>query len=158
LAKAGLLSGKGLNHLFGGGQTAVTYEFQPGLLLAGEIFFIVAISKSLQKMLLQTLKSGGCGLLQHFPSSALRPTARVFPRFFHDVCADGFNQWPVQVLHRIRLTERVGLALWSDLINLQNRSRMNAPELLPTSTNSGHITSQTSSLNRVIQIQARLQL
>ena len=44
-----------------------------------------------------------------------------------------------------------------DFINLLNRSQMSGPDLNPTSTNFGRITSQTSSLNRFVQIQARLQ-
>jgi hypothetical protein len=34
---------------------------------------------------------------------------------------------------------------------------MAAPDLSPTSTNFGRITTQTSSLNRFVQVQARLQ-
>jgi hypothetical protein len=46
--------------------------------------------------------------------------------------------------------------LRGDFINLQNRSQMNPPDLSPTSTNFGRITSQTASLNRFIQVQTRL--
>mgnify|MGYP003587920404 CR=1 FL=1 len=45
----------------------------------------------------------------------------------------------------------------ADFINIQNRSQMGNPELNPTSTNFGRITSQTSSLNRFYQFQARIQ-
>jgi hypothetical protein len=45
----------------------------------------------------------------------------------------------------------------ADIINLQNRSQMNPPDLSPNSTNFGRITSQTSSLNRFYQAQLRLQ-
>lgn len=67
----------------------------------------------------------------------------VFPRFFNGVRADGLNQWNANILRRIRLTERVRLELRGDFINIQNRSQMNPPDLSPTSTNFGRITSQT---------------
>ena len=82
--------------------------------------------------------------------------ARVFPRFFDGVRADGLNQWNLNVLRRVRLTDRVRLELRADFINLLNRSQMNPPDLSPTSTNFGRITSQTASLNRFYQIQTRL--
>ncbi len=53
--------------------------------------------------------------------------------------------WNANVLRRIRMTERVRLELRGDFINIQNRSQMNPPDLNPTSTNFGRITSQTSS-------------
>jgi hypothetical protein len=81
---------------------------------------------------------------------------RVFPRFFNGLRADGLNQWNANVVREFRITEGVRLQLRADAINLQNRSQMNAPELSPTSTNFGRITSQTSSLNRFYQIQARI--
>jgi hypothetical protein len=45
----------------------------------------------------------------------------------------------------------------ADAINLQSRSQMAGPDLNPLSTNFGRITSQTSSLNRFYQVQARIQ-
>ena len=83
--------------------------------------------------------------------------ARVFPRFFNGTRADGLNQWNANILRRIRIGERLRLELRGDIINLQNRSQMAGPDLGVTSTNFGRITSQTSSLNRFYQVQARLQ-
>ena len=83
--------------------------------------------------------------------------ARVFPRYFNEARADGLNQWNANILRRIRLWERVRLELRGDIINLQNRSQMAGPDLGVTSTNFGRITSQTSSLNRFYQVQARIQ-
>ena len=152
-----------LNHVLGGWQLAATYEFQPGPMLAwGNIFYKGDLS-SFEK----DVTSGSKSLEQWFNTSlpferlaANQPAAfqaRVFPRFFNGVRADGLNQWNANVLRRIRITERVRLELRGDFINIQNRSQMNPPNLDPTSTNFGRITSQTSSLNRFVQIQARLQ-
>jgi hypothetical protein len=82
---------------------------------------------------------------------------RVFPRFFNGLRADGLNQWNANVVREFRIAERIGFQVRADAINLQNRSQMGGPDLSPTSTNFGRITSQTSSLNRFYQIQARIQ-
>lgn len=152
-----------LNHLLGGWQVAVTYEFQNGPLLAwGNVFY-----RGNLDTFAEDVTSNNKTWDQWFDTSlpfervaANQPAAfqaRVFPRFFDGVRADGLNQWNGNLLRRIRLTERVRLDLRGDFINLQNRSQMNPPDLSPTSTNFGRIISQTASLNRFIQLQARLQ-
>ncbi|MEK7409666.1 MAG: hypothetical protein AAB225_31785 [Acidobacteriota bacterium] len=73
------------------------------------------------------------------------------------VRADGINQWNANLRRDISLKERMRLDLRLDALNLQNRSQFNPPEMSPYSTNLGKITSQTSSLNRFYQIQARVQ-
>jgi hypothetical protein len=152
-----------LNHVLGGWQVAATYEFQPGPLLAwGNIFYRGDLN-TFEKDVASNSKNWDQWFNTSLPFervTANQPAAfqaRVFPRFFNDSRADGLNQWNANVLRRIKITERVKLDLRGDFINLFNRSQMNAPDLNPTSTNFGRITSQTSSLNRFIQIQARLQ-
>jgi hypothetical protein len=152
-----------LNHILGGWQVAATYEFQPGPLLAwGNIFYRGDLN-TFEKDVTSNSKNWDQWFNTSLPFervTANQPAAfqaRVFPRFFNDSRADGLNQWNANVLRRIKITERVKLDLRGDFINLFNRSQMNAPDLNPTSTNFGRITSQTSSLNRFIQIQARLQ-
>jgi hypothetical protein len=153
-----------LNHVLGGWQLAGTYEFQNGPLLAwGNLFYRGDLSSFEEDATSGYEKS----LNQWFNTSlpfervaANQPAgfqARVFPRFFDRTRADGLNQWNANILRRIPLTERVRLELRGDIINLQNRSQMAGPDLSPTSTNFGRITSQTSSLNRFYQVQARLQ-
>lgn len=152
-----------LNHVLGGWQVAATYEFQNGPLLAWPNLFYGGDLSTFE----DDLNNGNKTWDQWFNTAlpfervaANQPAAfqtRVFPRFFNGARADGLNQWNANVLRRIRITERVRLELRGDFINLQNRSQMNPPELSPTSTNFGRITSQTSSLNRFVQVQARLQ-
>jgi hypothetical protein len=76
------------------------------------------------------------------------PHVRVFSPYFNEIRADGLNQWNANVLRNFKITER---------FTLQNRSQMNAPDISPTSTNFGRVASQTSSLNRFYQVQARIQ-
>ena len=152
-----------MNHLLGGWQVAFTYEFQPGPLLAwGNLFYNGDING-----FEAAASSGDQTLNQWFNTSvpiervaANQPAAfqtRVFPRFFDGLRADGLNQWNVNLVREFRLNERVKLQFRGDAINLQNRSQMNPPDLSPTSTNFGRIISQTSSLNRMYQVQARIQ-
>ena len=152
-----------LNHLLGGWQIAATYEFQPGPLLGwGNLFYygdvnnFVADATSTTKTLDQWFNTG----LRFERVPANQPAAfhtRVFPRFFNGLSADGLNQWNANLLREFRIHEGVRLQLRADVINLQNRSQMSGPDLSPTSTNFGRILSQTSSLNRFYQIQARIQ-
>jgi len=145
-----------------GWQIAATYEFQPGPLLAwGNLFYYGDLS-AFEKDASSTLRT----LEQWFNTSlpfernASRTAAafhvRVFPRYFNGLRADGLKQWNGNLLREFRITERVRFQVRADAMNLQNRSQMATPELSPTSTNFGRITSQTSSLNRFYQIQGRI--
>jgi hypothetical protein len=152
-----------LNHLFGGWQIAATYEFQHGPLLGwGNIFYYGDINNfeadatSHNKSLEQWFNTG----IQFERNASLLPAAfhtRVFPRFFNGLRADGLSQWNANLVREFRIVERLRFQIRADALNLQNRSQMAGPDLSPTSTNFGRITSQTSSLNRFYQIQGRLQ-
>jgi hypothetical protein len=152
-----------LNHILGGWQIAATYEFQPGPVLGwGNLFYNGDLSS-----FEEDATSGTKTLEQWFNTTAPfervpanQPAAfhsRVFPRFFNGLRADGLNQWNANLVREFRIFEGLRFQIRADAINLQNRSQMNPPDVSPTSTNFGRITSQTSSLNRFYQIQARLQ-
>ncbi|MGH9672733.1 MAG: hypothetical protein ACRD44_06085, partial [Bryobacteraceae bacterium] len=152
-----------LNHILGGWQVAATYEFQNGPLLGwGNIFYYGDIAtfeedaSSGTKTLDRWFNTG----LQFERNASLLPTGphvRVFPRFFNGLRADGLSQYNGNVMRDFRILENLRLQIRADAINLQNRSQMSGPDLSPTSTNFGRITSQTSSLNRFYQVQARIQ-
>jgi hypothetical protein len=152
-----------LNHIFGGWQVAATYEFQNGPLLSwGNIFYygdfdtFGADASSGQKTLDQWFNTG----LQFERTASRLPAAfhvRVFPRFFNELRADGLSQYNANLLREFRIREGLRFQIRADAINLQNRSQMSAPNVSPTSTNFGRVTSQTSSLNRFYQLQARIQ-
>jgi hypothetical protein len=161
--RAHLQSGIG-NHLFGGWQIAATYEFQNGPLLAwGNVFY----NGDLNNFESDASLGGNKTFNQWFNTSVpivrvanQQPAAfqtRVFPRYFNGLRADGLNQWNVNLVRDFKFSERVKFQLRGDAINLANRSQMNPPDLSPTSTNFGRITSQTSSLNRMYQVQGRIQ-
>lgn len=155
-----------LNYIFGGWQVAATYEFQPGPLLGsgttgwGNLFYygddFEADANSGTKTLDQWFNTD----IPVERNASLQPAAfhaRVFPRWFNGLRADGLNQWNANLLREFRIVEGLRFQIRADAINLQNRSQMNAPNITPTATNFGRVTSQTSSLNRFYQIQARLQ-
>jgi len=151
------------NHLLGGWQLAATYEFQNGPQLAwGNIFYKGDINNFEEDASL-----GGDKTLNQWFNTSLpfervannQPAGfqtRVFPRFLNGLRADGLNQWNVNVVREFKFAERVRFQLRGDAINLTNRSQMNAPDLSVTSTNFGRVVSQTSSLNRMYQVQARV--
>jgi hypothetical protein len=152
-----------LNHILGGWQIAATYEFQNGPLLAwGNIIYNGDINnfeqeatsgtKSLEKWF-----NTGIPIDKAAGNQFADYQVRVFPRYFNGLRADGLNQWNGNLVREFLIKEGIRFQLRADAINLQNRSQMNAPDLNPTSTNFGRITSQTSSLNRFYQFQARIQ-
>lgn len=152
-----------LNHLLGGWQSALTYEFQNGPLLAwgnnfyyGDVNNFVADATSTPKTLNQWFNTA-LPFEKNGNNNVGAYHVRIFPRYFNGLRADGLNQWNGNLLREFRIVERLRMQFRADVINLQNRSQMNAPELNPTSTNFGRVTSQTSSLNRFYQVQMRLQ-
>ncbi len=152
-----------LNHIVGGWQIALTYEFQPGPLLSwsnlfyyGDLNTFERDATSTPRTLEQWFNTG----LPFERTSTKTPAAyhvRVFPRYFNGLRADGLKQWNGNLLREFRITDRLRFQVRADALNLQNRSQMSGPELSPTSTNFGRITSQTSSLNRFYQFQGRIQ-
>jgi hypothetical protein len=152
-----------LNHVLGGWQIAATYEFQPGPMLGwGNLFYYGDINT------FEADASSGTKTLDRWfntdlpfeRNASLLPApfhVRVFPRVFNGLRADGLSQYNANLVRDFRIVEGVRFQVRADAINLQNRSQMAAPQLSPTSTNFGRITSQTSSLNRFYQVQARIQ-
>jgi hypothetical protein len=150
------------NHILGGWQFAVTYEFQPGPLLGwGNLFYYGDVNNfgsdatSSPKTLGQWFNTG----LPYEKDSAKTPVGnhvRVFPRVLNELRADGLSQFNGNVVRNFRIREGLKLQLRGDALNLQNRSQFAAPDLTPTSSTFGKIQSQTSSTNRFYQVQARI--
>lgn len=152
-----------LNHIMGGWQVAATYEFQNGPLLGWGNNFYTGDVNGFEAAALNGNKSLESWFNTSIPmvkTASDQPAAfhvRVFPRFFNGLRADGLNQWNANLLRDFKIVEGIRLQVRADAINLQNRSQMAGPDLNPVSTNFGRILSQTSSLNRFYQVQARIQ-
>lgn len=146
-----------MGRLLEGMQVGITYEWQPGPLLDfGNLFYYGE---------LEDIGSGGSTLDRWFNTANFEkdpsrtPAAyhkRVFPTRVDGVRRDMTNQWNANFQKEIRIREGMAFQLRLDALNVQNRSQFNAPDMGPTSTNFGRVTSQTAATNRFIQIQARL--
>ena len=152
-----------LNHILGGWQAAFTYEFQNGPLLGWGNLLYKGDINSFESDAASSSKSLDQWFNTNLPFDKVSGNqfaayqTRVFPRFFDGLRADGLSQWNGNLLREIRLAEGMRFQFRVDAINLQNRSQMNAPDINPVSTNFGRVLSQTSSLNRFYQLQARIQ-
>ncbi len=150
---------RGLPSLIAGGwQIGVTYEYQPGAYLSFSNLFYYG---DLDDIRVDNPALGRWFNTDNFEKNASKAPAsyhsRVFPTYVSGITADMTNQWNANVVRQFRLSERVRLQLRLDALNLQNRSQFAAPATDPLSTNFGKVTSQSSTHNRFLQIQGRIQ-
>jgi hypothetical protein len=80
---------------------------------------------------------------------------RMFPITLDALRADGIRNWDVKVQRRFRIHERLNTNFSVDLLNATNHTNFSGPNLDPTSSNFGKVTSQRG-LSRVIQFNLRL--
>jgi len=147
-----------LNILFGGWQTAGTYEFQNGELLSWSNYFYRGDPSD--------VANTGTKSLDHWFNTAnferdpaKGPGAyhrRMFPTRINGVRGDGTKQINANLQREFSIKERLGMQLRFEALNLQNRSQFQAPDNNPYSTNFGRVVQQTQALNRFIQIQGRI--
>ncbi len=147
-----------LNHVLGGFQVGVTYQYQAGPPLDFENLFYYGNLSDISK--------GPRTLEQWFNtdnferSSSRAPAAfhrRVFPTRIEDVRADKMNEWNMNAQRTFRFTERVRFSVRFDAINAFNRTIFGVPTTNPVSSNFGRITSMTETPNRLLQLQGRIQ-
>jgi hypothetical protein len=149
---------KAVNMVIGGWQAAATYEWQPGPLLDwGNLFYYgsnlddIAVSNPTWDSWYNTANFER--VAARGPNSFHR---RVFPTRLNSIRRDMTNQWNANFGKNFAITEKVNMQLRLDALNVQNRSQMNNPAMDPFNTNFGRIVSQTSAVNRWLQVQARL--
>ena len=152
--------------IFGGFQTGVTYEFQAGPRIAwSDVFYIGNITagdRSLDRWFNPTgvACSATPGPASGFERCSSRTPAgyhvRSFPKTVPNLRADGVNVWNSNIVRNFRLNERTSFQFRFDAINLGNRSQFSAPNISPTSTDFGRITSTTTAQKRFIQIQGKI--
>ena len=80
---------------------------------------------------------------------------RTFPQTLGDVRQDGINNVDASILKNFNFTERAYLQLRFETFNLFNHPEFGLPNMTPTSSSFGTITSQ-SNLPRQVQLGARL--
>jgi hypothetical protein len=156
--KGRLLARSGIaNAVLGGWQVAATYEWQPGALLDwGNVFYYGDLS---------AINTGDRTLDRWFNTDNFERTAskapaafqsRVFPTRIDGLRADGLNRMDANVQREFKLRESLTFQLRLDALNVANHSQFDVPNLDPTSTNFGKVTSNTSSTMRFLLVQARL--
>jgi hypothetical protein len=141
----------------GGWQIAAAFEAQPGPLLQwGNLFYngdpsqICSGSRSLNAW----FNTSG-----FVTTSSLQPAsfqARVFPERIGNCRADGLNRLDGNLQRTFQVGERLSLQVRLDALNVENHSQFSAPDLTPTDSTFGKITSNTTSTMRFLEIQGRL--
>jgi hypothetical protein len=92
-------------------------------------------------------------------TSSLQPAsfqARVFPERIGNCRADGLNRLDGNLQRTFQVGERLSLQVRLDALNVENHSQFSAPDLTPTDSTFGKITSNTTSTMRFLEIQGRL--
>jgi hypothetical protein len=136
---------------------AATYEYQPGPLVQfGNLFYYGNLDQIRTSN--QTL-SHWFNTDNFETNSAKAPgtyATRAFPTQIDGLRADITNQWNTSVERNFKIKEGIVFQARIDALNLQNRSQFAAPNANPLSTTFGTVTSQTSAMNRNIQMQGRI--
>jgi len=91
--------------------------------------------------------------------SALQPgsyQAREFPQYVNALRADPIRQWDVKVYRKFVIHERLNFNLGVDALNLTNHVQFGGPNLSPTSTSFGAVTSQANGA-RQLQMNVRIE-
>lgn len=144
--------------LLGGWQISGSYEYQPGPLLDWNNLFFNGNLSDIAKgpHTLDQWFNTNAGFVTSSSAAPASYQARVFPTRIEGLRADMTNQINGVVQREFKVRERAALQLRLDALNIQNRSQFNGPSTDPLSTNFGKVTSQSSGINRFIQIMARI--
>jgi hypothetical protein len=140
-----LFSGAGglLNHVVGGWQVNVVFQFQSGAPLEwGNILFYGNIKDI-------TLPSDQRSVARWFNTDAgfekasglqLVSNIRTFPNRFGGIRAPASSAWNASGMKNFRVTDRVKLQLRGELFNAFNKTDLGLPTVVPTNTAFGQIT------------------
>jgi hypothetical protein len=151
-----LKSGGPLNYLVGGWQLSLTYEYQPGALIIFPNLFYYGDYADITKG--EQTFDRWFNTDNFERSSTKVPAAyqrRVFPERFDNLSAQSYSVMNGNLAKEFQLKERARVQLRWDVLNVLNRTIMDAPNTTPTSTDFGKCTSSTS-LKRWMQIQAKI--
>jgi hypothetical protein len=85
----------------------------------------------------------------------LGSNVRTFPTRFANLRQDTVQQVDFSIIKALRITERLRMTYRCEFFNSTNRAIFNAPDLVPTSSTFGKITSQANTPRR-IQMALRL--
>ena len=168
-----------LRHVLGGWQLSWVYVRQAGTRTGwGNLFFYGDInqidklfnhdevwSKDIHQWFDPNIRytaSGACGVPSGFTGfegrTACQPVGnhvRVFPTQL-DLRNPELRNWDAKLAREFRFTERVRFNFSADALDATNHTNFNGPNLDPTSTSFGRITSQAG-VNRLVQLNGRFE-
>ena len=147
-----------LGAILGGWQVGGTLEYQPGPLLNwGNVFFygdfddIASDNPTLDRWF-----NVDAGFERDPAKGPANFQKRVFPFRINGVRGPNLIQVNMNFMRTVMLPNRRTLSLRVDMINLPNRTTFANPNLTPTSTDFGRITSATAASPRFIQFVTKL--
>lgn len=142
-----------MNRLIHGWVANGIYTAQPGSPLSwgNVIYFGGPLNYDARRL------TGAFDVTQFNRNSAqqLGSNIRTFPSKFSNLRSAGVNNFDFSVIKNTPITERVNLQYRCEFFNALNHPQFDGPQLSPTNTNFGNITSQ-SNLARSIQMALRM--
>ena len=148
------------NVILGGWQLSSTYQYQEGGMLSWSTTLYYSgnpnnVCSNAPHTLGQWFNTSG--FVTASSAQAAGYQASVFPQFIPGCRQDNTNFLNASILREFKLfKEGRGLQIRLDALNATNHPQFNGPNLSATSTQFGQVTSQTSQINRMIEITAHL--
>lgn len=146
-----------LGAIFGGWQTGGTLEYQPGPLLTwGNVFFYGDFDDiGSDNPTLDRWFNVDAGFERDPAKAPANFQKRVFPFRIEGVRGPNLVNINMNFMRTFQLPERRSISFRVDVLNLTNRTTFANPNLNPTSTDFGRITSATAASPRFIQFVSR---
>jgi hypothetical protein len=146
----------------GGWELAATYQYQPGGLISWSgstpvtLFYNGDVKNICKGPHTLDAWFDTSGFVTASGAQAASYQAASFPYYVPGCRADNSNMLNAMVMREFRFFEKASLQLRLDALNAFNHPQFSSPNVNPTSTDFGRITSQSSQINRLVEIQARV--
>lgn len=148
-------AGPWLNRLIGGWQLAGILNLQSGSPADWASRNVIYYGGDMQWDARNLSRAFDVNQFERAAARQLDRNRRTFPSAFSNLRTDKISNIDVSVVKSVAIVERVRLQFRAETFNLFNHAIFNGPELNPTSSNFGRITSQ-SNLPRTTQLALRL--
>jgi hypothetical protein len=148
------------NAILGGWQVSATYQYQQGGLLqwtkttyySGDVSNICSNAPHTLDQWFNT-----SGFVTNSTQQAASYQASVFPQYVSGCRQDNTNLINGSIMREFKLfREDKALQIRLDALNTANHPQFSGPNLTPTSTDFGRVTSTTGQINRMIEITAHI--
>jgi hypothetical protein len=147
-----------LSNVLGGWQVGGTFEYQPGGLLGWNNLFFYGDFKDIpvDNPTIDKWFNVDAGFERDPLKAPATFQKRVFPFRIDGVRGPNLLQQNVNFLRSFKLPGRRSFSVRVDIINLTNRTTFSNPNVNPTSTDFGRITTASSSTPRFVQFVTKL--